>query len=243
MRLLVSVRDPDEVGQALAGGADIVDAKDPDSGPLGPVPLPRLRAIAARVPAGVPFSLALGDPRGGPEVVRAIESLATLPGPGPAFCKIGFLGAREADAAALLEAAVAAARSLPAPAGVVAVAYADADGAAPRPEAILDCAARAGARGVLLDTVRKDGGTLLDRFGAGELGAWVARVRGEGLLAAVAGRLRAEHIPPVAQTGADVVGIRGAGCAGDRGSRLVARKVRSVRIALDRALAGAGHQG
>ena len=35
MRLLVSVRSADEVGAALAGGAEIVDVKEPSRGALG----------------------------------------------------------------------------------------------------------------------------------------------------------------------------------------------------------------
>ena len=35
MRLLVSVRSAEEVSAALAGGADIIDAKEPERGSLG----------------------------------------------------------------------------------------------------------------------------------------------------------------------------------------------------------------
>ena len=37
MQLLVSVRSAVEVAPALAGGADIIDAKEPDRGSLGAV--------------------------------------------------------------------------------------------------------------------------------------------------------------------------------------------------------------
>ena len=37
MRLLVSVRSADEVAAAMAGGADIIDAKEPARGSLGAV--------------------------------------------------------------------------------------------------------------------------------------------------------------------------------------------------------------
>ena len=61
MRLLVSVRAGHEVAAALAGGADIIDAKEPARGSLGPVAPEVLRAISARVPESVPLSVALGD--------------------------------------------------------------------------------------------------------------------------------------------------------------------------------------
>ena len=37
MHLLVSVRSAEEAASALAGGADVIDAKDPAAGTLGPV--------------------------------------------------------------------------------------------------------------------------------------------------------------------------------------------------------------
>ncbi len=61
MRLLVSVRTEHEVAAALAGGADIIDAKEPARGSLGPVSPEVLQAIAARVPESMPLSVALGD--------------------------------------------------------------------------------------------------------------------------------------------------------------------------------------
>src|SRR2546430_16995385 len=63
MRLLVSIRGPVEARAAVAGGADVVDAKDPARGALGPVRLDRLAAIRRAVGAARPVSAALGDAR------------------------------------------------------------------------------------------------------------------------------------------------------------------------------------
>ncbi len=61
MRLLVRVVSADEARGALAGGADIVDVKDPGEGSLG-APAPGvlsdvIRAVGTRAPV----SVALGD--------------------------------------------------------------------------------------------------------------------------------------------------------------------------------------
>jgi len=61
MRLLVSVAHADEVEAALAGGADIVDAKDPLRGALGAVSPSVLGAIARALGGRRPLSVALGD--------------------------------------------------------------------------------------------------------------------------------------------------------------------------------------
>src|SRR5207237_2729924 len=61
MRLLVSVRGPAEARAAVAGGADVIDAKDPARGALGPVRVDRLAAIRRAVGVARPVSAALGD--------------------------------------------------------------------------------------------------------------------------------------------------------------------------------------
>src|SRR2546423_15048726 len=63
MRLLVSVRGSVEARAALAGGADVIDAKDPARGALGPVQRDRLAAIRRAGGAARPVSAPLGDPR------------------------------------------------------------------------------------------------------------------------------------------------------------------------------------
>src|SRR2546426_638977 len=47
MQLLISIAGPAEARAALRGGADVIDAKDPRRGALGPVPPHRLAAIPA----------------------------------------------------------------------------------------------------------------------------------------------------------------------------------------------------
>src|SRR2546423_9622686 len=87
MRLLVSVRGPVEARAAVAGGADVVDAKDPARGALGPVRLDRLAAIRRAVGAARPVSAALGDAR---DDATAEATAATAAG--LAFVKLGFGG-------------------------------------------------------------------------------------------------------------------------------------------------------
>jgi uncharacterized protein (UPF0264 family) len=61
MRLLVSVTDAADARAAIAGGADVIDAKDPARGALGAVSPAGLRAIAAAIGGVRPMSVALGD--------------------------------------------------------------------------------------------------------------------------------------------------------------------------------------
>ena len=75
MQLLVSVRTAAEARIALAGGADIVDAKEPSRGSLGAVSPSVLRQICQRIPSERPVSVALGDVSTAAQVLQSISSV------------------------------------------------------------------------------------------------------------------------------------------------------------------------
>ncbi len=233
MKLLVSVRDPREVEAALEGGADIIDAKDPARGPLGAVEPATLARVLERVPAATPFSAALGDP---PDAASAAALIAALPIPlrrGPVYAKLGFASIEnDACAERMLRVAVEAARRHPARPLVIAVAYADAAAHQVRPEGIASLARCCGAGGVLLDTLGKSGGSLLDLYPVAALHVWVAGAGGLGRLVALAGSLDRRELELVASSGADIAGVRGAACEGGREGRVSAGRVRHLREAL-----------
>ena len=87
MQLLVSVADAADATAAIDGGADIIDAKDPSRGALGPVAPEALAAIIASVAGRRPVSAALGD--GGPFGCVADVAFAKLTRPQPITgCKV-----------------------------------------------------------------------------------------------------------------------------------------------------------
>jgi len=225
MQLLVSVANADEAAAALAGGADIIDAKDPCAGALGAVPARVLRDIRNVVGHARPVTAALGDASD----ARAIECAAReYSGAGAVFVKIGFAGIDTASRIeALVAAAVSGARSGDAQAGVVAVVYADADPASSVAfDGILSAAAHSGAEGILVDTADKDGPGLRQLVTAATLARWVGDARAAGLFMAVAGRLTTDDLVFVRDSGADIAGVRGAACDGGRTGRVSAEKVR-----------------
>jgi uncharacterized protein (UPF0264 family) len=237
MRLLVSVRSAAEVDRAVAGGAEIVDAKEPSLGSLGAVSPATLREIARRLPSGLPLSVALGDPPSAAGVADAIAAVDhAVPRAGEIYVKLGLAGARDGHAArellAVAGSAASRARCRPA---VIAVAYVDHEAAgAPARGQIGEAAARAGARGVLLDTYGKDGRDLFAHLGERELHRWVDEIRGAGLLVALAGSLSVEGVRRVAMLPADIVGVRGAACNGGREGEVVEERVRVLRSVLER---------
>jgi hypothetical protein len=242
MRLLVSVRSAAEARAAVTGGADIVDAKEPTRGSLGPVGPAVLRAILGALPGGIPLSVALGDLRDPAEVASAwalLDGLAsgTRDRPAGLYVKAGLAGTRDpALARAVLGAVVEAARVGPVRPAVVAVAYADHEraGALPR-DVVADLAADAGAAGVLLDTWGKDGRDLFAWAGQADLERWLDAARRRGLLTALAGSLTGDGLRAAAGLTPHVVGVRGAACDGGRSGLVSEARVRELATAVKRA--------
>jgi (5-formylfuran-3-yl)methyl phosphate synthase len=234
VQLLVSVRSAAEVEPALAGGADIIDAKEPSRGSLGAVAPGTLVEILAQVPTQRPFSVALGDIQTDDQLLGAFVSLRVPKRPGPVFVKLGFAGLQSPPAVSrLLECAATAAAHHPCSPRLVAVAYADAERAGSlAPDVITQLAARAGAAGVLLDTHLKDGLGLFGSLSRGEVAAWISTGRRSGLLTAVAGEIGPADLERVQGLEPDVVGVRGAACDRGRGGTVSAERVMSLRRCL-----------
>lgn len=213
---------------ALDGGADVIDAKDPRAGALGPVSPDALHDIHAAVAGRRPVTAAIGDASDEATVEATARAFAAA---GTRFVKIGFGGIP--SAARIESLAAAAQRGAVAGAGastVVLVAYADGDSrTSVTPAALVDIAARVGARGVLLDTADKHGLGLTRLLDRRALTAWVDRAHDGGLVVALAGKLAAGDLPLVRDAGADIAGVRGAACEGGRTGRISADRVRDLR--------------
>jgi uncharacterized protein (UPF0264 family) len=223
-RLLVSVRSVAEAGAALAGGAGLIDVKEPSRGSLGRADAAVIRGVAEFVGGRVPVSAAMGELAGSHPVRDAAGT------DGLAFAKWGLAGcARRAG----WRVELAAAREQVEGRGgcrVVAVAYADrerADAPTPRQVAELAAAERFGA--FLLDTWRKDGSTLVDWLNVSELAELVGVCREAGVRVVLAGSLQAGHIRGLSGLRPDWFAVRGAACAGgERTGAIDAGRVREL---------------
>ncbi len=237
MQLLVSVRSADEVEPALAGGADIIDAKEPSKGSLGAVSAATLADLASRVPSTHELSVALGDVASLTEAITMIDELKLPSRTAPTYLKVGFAGVQLEDTLReLLGAAVERSTFHPSRVSIIAVAYADAERAAALPaDVILRAAVDAGAAGVLVDTHLKDGSRLLDWWPPERVAGWVSSARASGLLAGLAGSLRSEDVTSIARAEPDVIGFRGAACASGRLGRVTTERVALLRRCADAA--------
>lgn len=236
MRLLVSVTDAAEAIEAAAGGAQIIDVKDPEAGALGAALPSVIRQVRDATPAGLPVSAALGDGPFEPRLAAAAAARAAECG--AAFVKIGL---RETPVDRGLDTVRAVRAGLPRTVHLIAAGFADFRRAGSLdPLELPGLAQAAGAQGCLVDTAVKDGRGLFHWLEEAALGAFVAACRARGLLAALAGSLTLTDLPLLAGIGPDIVGVRGAACAGDR----VRGRVSRERVAgLIRALASSRRGG
>jgi (5-formylfuran-3-yl)methyl phosphate synthase len=222
--LLASVRSPEEALIACAGGADIIDLKEPAAGALGRLPDTTIAAVLRAVAGRKPASATIGDlPLEPRSVWDAVLAMAAT---GVDIVKLGmFAGDLPATLAGLAG---------PARDGVhlVAVLFADRQ---PDLDVVARCA-DAGFFGVMLDTADKRAGPLTRHLPVEALARFVAAARRQGLLSGLAGSLAVADVPVLLPLAPDYLGFRSALTAGGRSGPLDAAAVTSIRRALDQTL-------
>lgn len=227
--LLASVATLAEMDLAIAGGADIVDLKDPARGALGAWTDDALAAAVARWrplgPAAPLLSATIGDqPLEAAPLAAAAARVAAL---GVPLVKIGFALPPEGAAAALAP-CLAALTPLAQRTRLIAVLFADL-----KPDlSVMPAFAEAGFHGVMLDTARKSSGSLRAHLAEPALAAFVARARAARLLSGLAGSLTLDDVAPLAKLRPDYLGFRGALCATGRTGALDPARLAAVRTAL-----------
>ena len=226
-----------EAAEAIAGGADIIDVKNPKEGALGanfPWVIKRIKEIT---PKNLKVSCTLGEVGNLPgSVSLAALGAASL---GVDYIKVGLYGIRTSQEAIFLLQNVSRAAKDCNPKIKVAVAgYADAEKVGSiNPLDIPEIAHKAQVDIAMIDTSIKDGKTLFDYLSVEALKKFVDTTHGFGLEAALAGSLRKQDLAVVYGLGVDIAGLRGAACTnsnrvtGQITKKLVSELVEAVRQA------------
>ncbi len=215
--LLASVTGPEEARLALAGGADVIDLKDPARGALGALDPDRVRASLAAVSGRRPVSAVTGDGARAPAEAHA--AALALAEAGVGIVKQGVFDA----AAGCIEALA----PLAARVRLVAVLFADRQ---PDVASLLPRLAAAGFYGAMLDTADKSAGRLLAHRDMAALDGFLRACRALGLSAGLAGSLEAPDVPRLLVLSPDVLGFRGALCRrADRTAALDADAMAAIR--------------
>jgi uncharacterized protein (UPF0264 family) len=231
--LLVSVRSPAEAEAALAGGADLIDIKEPSRGALGRADDPTIDAVLKVVAGRRPVSAALGELSDGTPF--RLDSRLD-------FVKWGLAGFnsaahRRAGGPSWQERLASELSREHKPQAVV-VAYADWQCAeAPRLDEVVDFACARSGNVLLIDTHCKEPGkltsdrrpTLLDWLTPAEVNAVCQRCRAAGVRIALAGSLGVTEIEQLRGAAPAWFAVRGAVCErGHRQGEVQADRVRRL---------------
>ncbi|HLW68021.1 MAG TPA: (5-formylfuran-3-yl)methyl phosphate synthase, partial [Gemmataceae bacterium] len=208
--LLVSVRSAEEVEAALAGGADLIDVKDPERGSLGKADDDVIAAVVRQVADRCPVSAAMG------ELTEWMEK-ADWPAicEGLSWVKFGLAGCRSRpewqDRLRDLRRGVEASSSC----RLVVAAYADwRRASAPATEEIVSYALIERSSALLIDTWGKDGSTLLEWMRMSDLLNICNHFRQAGIPIALSGALGRWQIRELRQAQPTWFAVRGNACSG-----------------------------
>ncbi|WP_029353994.1 (5-formylfuran-3-yl)methyl phosphate synthase [Bosea sp. 117] len=224
-RLLASVADLAEMEIARAGGADIVDLKQPAFGALGAWSTEALTAAVmlwnawpSTGPSPRPLlSATAGDQPMVPAILA--QAAGMVAASGVPIVKVGLF--RSAHVADCIEALA----PLTARTQLVGVLFADQE-----PDfGLVAALGQAGFAGVMLDTADKRAGGLTAHMDALTLSQFVVEARRHGLMTGLAGSLALDDIEPLSCIGADYLGFRGVLCADGRTGSLDRGRLAAVR--------------
>jgi uncharacterized protein (UPF0264 family) len=232
-RLLVSVRNATEARAALAGGADLIDIKEPSRGSLGRPECGQIADVVGAVEGRVPVSVALGELNDW-DAVRRTRVDGPESDPSLRRCqyvKLGLAGCGEqVDWPQRWSTATVALR----PVKPVSVVYADWQHCrAPRPAVVLRYAAEFGSAALLIDTFDKSSGGLFAVWPRHSLAEFFSEARSARIPIVLAGSLSAATFAQAAALHPDYLAVRGAVCHGSREGVVDSSRVRELREILD----------
>jgi len=203
--MLASVNSLQEAQLALDAEVDIIDLKQPSKGALGALEINLIKTIVTAINGVCPISATIGDlPMQPDSVFKAVDDMVNT---GVDYVKIGFFP--DGDWLATLQKLHSHTdlwqqqRT-----GLIAVLFADT-----QPDlTILSTLKNSGFKGVMLDTMDKQKGSLTQVMAPVTITQFVKLTRQHQLLCGLAGSLKADDIAKLMPLNPDYLGFRGALC-------------------------------
>lgn len=227
--MLVSPMNIAEAQAALAGGADIIDVKNPREGSLGANFPWAIRAVVDLAGGRTPVSATIGDLdfKPGTASLAALGAAAS----GADYIKAGLLGVKTPEQALeMMTGIVRAVKDYDLRKKVVASGYSDFGRAGSISPMLLPAvAAAAGADLVMMDTAVKDGRPTFDFMSEQDLSDFISAGQAHGLEVALAGTIGFGHLELLKRLDPDIIGVRGIVCGGDRRSAVQAELVEKLK--------------
>ena len=205
--MLASVNSLAEALLVLNAEVDIIDLKQPEQGALGALEVSDVKKIVAEIAGRCPVSATIGDLPMQPELVfNAVKAMSET---GVDYIKIGFFPGDDWHGTVKKLAELTGQNH-----ALIAVLFADTQ----VDFAIINLLKVAGFKGVMLDTMNKQSGALLQVMSMAKIVGFIAQVRKLELICGLAGSLRLEDIPVLLPNKVDYLGFRGALCEGQNRS-------------------------
>lgn len=230
--LLVSVRNVAEAQTALAAGADVIDVKEPNRGPLGAADLAEIDQIVKAIKARVTVTAAMGELLELEATMLRERSGLRVP-QGISLYKMGLAGCgTDGNWQSHWQKIITTLRDEPyaSDAKPVAVVYADWKTAnAPDPQDVLRAGTAVGCPALLVDTWDKSSGGLFDHWSVEGLQDFVRQVQREQMIVVLAGALVGDRVRLAASLGPELVAVRGAACEKGRNSAVSFDRVRFLK--------------
>ncbi len=205
--MLASVNSLAEALLVLNAEVDIIDLKQPEQGALGALEVSDVKKIVAEIAGRCPVSATIGDLPMQPELVfNAVKAMSET---GVDYIKIGFFPGDDWHGTVKKLAELTGQNH-----ALIAVLFADTQ----VDFAIINLLKVTGFKGVMLDTMNKQSGALLQVMSMAKIVGFIAQVRKLELICGLAGSLRLEDIPVLLPNKVDYLGFRGALCEGQNRS-------------------------
>lgn len=199
--MLASVSNLEEALLISRLGVDVIDLKQPAHGALGALSVIEVRHIVNDLQTDSSISATVGDLPMNPDVL--LEAVSAMAATGVDYVKIGFFPGGDWHRCLEGLSEISAQGH-----ALIAVLFADT-----QPDlALIDALAKAGFRGVMLDTMNKGAGSLTHILPPLMLKSFISLAQSHSLLSGLAGSLRFRDISLLTPLGADYLGFRGALC-------------------------------
>jgi uncharacterized protein (UPF0264 family) len=199
--MLASVKNKEEAQQVLAANVDIIDLKQPSKGALGALEVSVVTDIVKLINKKSLVSATIGDLPMQPDLVfNAVKVMAAT---GVDYVKMGIFP--EGDSSATLNKLAELDTSN---LSLIAVLFADALPSFNMVEVLK----KTGFKGVMLDTMNKDQGSLRQIMDFKNIADFVMQAKQQQLLCGLAGSLRVNDIKDLLMLNPDYLGFRGALC-------------------------------
>jgi uncharacterized protein (UPF0264 family) len=220
-KMLASVNSVAEALLVLNAEVDIIDLKQPASGALGALDTALVTEIVEKIAGRCPVSATVGDLPMQPQLIfNAVKAMAET---GVDYVKIGFFPDGDSFAVAEKLSELAKTHQL------IAVLFADT-----QPDfALIPALKTAGFKGVMLDTMNKQQGSLTQVMSLSDIEQFINLARTQALLCGLAGSLKLADIAALLPLQADYLGFRGALCVGqDRTWQLHPAAIAQIKQAI-----------